>query len=80
MAQIRVTLRGRPKDHVLMSPELGDDELEEQLRTYSDALGTDEIIRLPWITTTGADVIAAERIEHSGPVSVRVPSIFEQEW
>jgi hypothetical protein len=62
MAKVLLTLRGSPKDHVKISPELSDEEVEGQLKLIHDNLGAGPIL-LPWITVTGRDVIAAERVE-----------------
>ncbi len=63
MPQIRLTVRGAPDDHVLLSEPMTEEEASEQFESIRGYIGTTEVPNLPWVTVQGENIITAEIVK-----------------
>ena len=62
VSKIEITARGKPQDHIHLSPEMDKEEAERQLKSAATRIGAQQTVTLPWGVFSGSDVISAKLV------------------
>jgi hypothetical protein len=57
MPKVSILIKGTDKDHSFQSPQVDQQEAEEQLKTIREAIGRPDGLELSWITCSGVDIV-----------------------